>query len=536
MRQVWTSFVVIFLAVGLANGQEWIGKRYILDTIVPIRFGTAPMSMDMTKCIIHNDRFYFIEQQSFQNKGNSQNAVIYSISLKDFSQSEIQVPNPYSGRKVSGKQTELWIYDFCFSGEYLLVTTQECLLSYAKVNDSCYEYKSTIGDHKNLCMGYINDGKVHYFEEDHDRGFRWFQRDLDGGAEEFVMDLDYEAAFAAQIRPNRHLFHNEKNVYYLSTRYPVLEVFTLDGKHERTYVFDLPDWNAFSDELIHNALSVPYGVERIYAVKDELQKYSCPKVVFPMLDDNVLFYSKFDSLIGKSVLQYAISNDENKIKHYNRFNHKDSLYIAAQFPFDLFQVTYDKGHASDDERIVQITQCPEVSWEGKIHSEYLRDLNTYYEDNEPTLAYKIMKYVSEEEKNSSKKDLLKDGVYVIHGEMECSGCNKAINRLLGSLNGDFKIIHVYPTPVSGLQRKETEAEIRKDCNRSFNIKGYADIEGIDKYTAGLGEQDHPCIVIKAPRTKEKVYKVSEIFNDDDKRILFKSEFVDELKLFLVNSQ
>lgn len=519
----------LLLTTVCANGQEWIGHRFTLDTIVRMQWTKEPANLNLIKCDIQDNTFYFVEQQSFQQKENDYHAVIHALRLDDYEQTEILLPLPQGARNKEHYARSLWIYDFCFDGDYLLVTTQEELILYKRIQNRNYEVVSSYR-HQNLCMGYLYQNKIHFFEEDHDKGFKWFQKELGSDSATLVRELPYEAPHIVQIQPNRYLSHNKKNVLYLSTRYPRLEVYSLDGQLLEKISFDLPSWKPFEDDYIQKTLSFPYGIERIYAVKDDIYDYSYPKVVMPLRGDLLLLFAHYDTLIGKSVLQYAIREDNGQTLRYLRTNHEDSVYTAAQFPFTLFQGGFDKGNAAGNGKIVQLTYQAEVSWEGRTNAEYLAALDKYYSDHSPILAYQIMDYRPRElwerpilypaasEQPISLNELpRRQSVLMLHQGLECSGCVKALYQLLDqSFPDSIHIGHVYPQPLKGLAMQERRNQIRQTLDKPFSFYSnlsphYSDL------TAGesLMESDFPCLLLCRHGHPPLLFKVSEIFANDN---------------------
>jgi hypothetical protein len=397
-------------------------------------------------------------------------------------------------------------------------------------------------------MGYLHQNKIHFFEEDHDKGFKWFQKEFGSDSATLVCELPYEAPHIVQIQPNRYLSHNKKNVLFLSTRYPRLEVYSLDGQLLDKISFDLPSWKPFEDDYIQKTLSFPYGIERIYAVKDDIYDYSYPKVVMPLRGDLLLLFTHYDTLIGKSVLQYAIREDNGQTLRYLRTNHEDSVYTAAQFPFTLFQGGFDKGNAAGNGKIVQLTYQTDVSWKGRTNQEYLDELDKYYSDHSPTLAYQIMDYRPRElwkrpvlypttsEQPISLDDLsMSQSVLILHQGLECSGCVKALYQLLDqSLPDSIHIGHVYPHPLKGLAAQERRNYIRQTLDKPFSFysnfsPNFSDLTA-DKT---LTEPDFPCLLLCQHGHPPILLKVSEIFANDSSTA-FSESFLKRWQSFISN--
>ena len=523
--------IIIFVGAVLATlnsaGQECIGQQFTLDTIVAIQGTHIPENPRPTKCRMQGNTFYFVEQQGFQDKENGHHAVIHAFATDDYEQTEIMLPLPENGRNKERYARSLWIYDFSFDGDYLLVTTQEELILYKRIHNQNYQVESTYR-HQNLCMGYIHQNKINFFEEDHDKGLKWFQQDLGGDSATLVRELPYEAPHVVQIQPNRYLFHNQQSVFFLSTRHPRVEVFDLDGQIRDTIQFDLPLWKAFEDEYIRKTLTVPYGIERIYAVKDELYNYSYPKVIMPLRGDLLLLYMQFDTLTGKSALQYAIRTEDGRTSQFLRTDHGDSVYHAARFPFNLFQGGFDKGNDCGNDKIVQITYKTDVSWTGKTPEEYQNALNQYFESNAPHLAYKVMRYnplppkkdagiyTTSGERLSLNEIPSKKSILFLHQNLECSGCVKALYQLMNQTElSHIHIGHVYPRAINGLAAYEAGSKIRKELDKPFRL--YYDTSSNFKNVTSphkLENSDFPCLILLQDGEEPRLFKAGDLFTDD----------------------
>ncbi len=542
--------VIIFASVVLmsfdATGQEWIGNRFTLDTIVALGGSRIPDNPRLTKCVMHNKTFYFVEQQGFQDKDNGYNAIVHALSTDDYSQTEIMLPLPECGRNRDRYAQSLWIYDLSFDDDRLLVTTQDELILYKRIDNQNYQVENRY-HHHNLFMGYLHQNSIHFFEEDHDKGFKWFQQDLSGDSATLVRELPYEAPHIVQIQPNRYISHNQQSVFFLSTRFPRLEVYALDGQALDTVLFDLSPWKPFEDDYIRKTMSVPYGIERIYAVKDDIYAYSYPKVAIPLCGDLVLLYTQFDTLSGKSSLQYAIRSKDGATIPYLLNNREEIAYTAGRFPFTLFQGGLDKGNASDLNTIVQITYETGVSWQEKTHSEYQKDVNRYFEKQEPALAYKVMRYVPE---NSNKPTMFTMGgvkialnempyeksVILLHQELECSGCVKALYQLFNqsSVNG-IHIGHIFPHAISGIQSFELNSQIKRQLQHPFTLY-YDTSSNYENITHPLKLQhsDFPCLLLLSKGEEPQLFRAGELFTDNYMMTEFNEIFRKAWQSFIPN--
>ena len=537
--------VCLVLATLRSFGQEWIGHRFTLDTIVGLQCAHKPGNLNLVKCHLVDNTFYFVEQQSFQKKENDYQAVIHAIRLDNYEQTEILLPLPHDTHNRDRYARNLWIYDFCFDGDYLLVTTQEELILYKQIQNQNYQVVSTYR-HDNLFMGYLYQNSIHFFEEDHDKGFKWFQQRLGSDSATLVRELPYEAPHIVQIQPNRYISHNQQSVFFLSTRFPRLEVYSLDGQLTEEITFDLPCWKAFDDEYIRRTLSTPYGIERIYAVKDDIYDYSYPKVIMPLDGDLLLLYTQYDTIIGKSVLQYAIREDNGKTIRYLRNNHEDSTYIAAQFPFTLFQGGFDKGNDADKGLIVHLTYQTDVSWKGKTTKKYYEDVNRYFEEKDPILAYKIMRYSPKEASQdihlhtiSGRQIALSElpeekCILLLHSGLECSGCIKAIYGLFNqTLSDSIHIGHVYSKQIENMAAFELRIQIRQELHRPFSL--YYDTSKNHKALSpslSLREPDYPCVILYRRGYRIEVFKADELFEPGFGSTSFHPKFLNAWRSFI----
>lgn len=507
-----------------ATAQEWIGNLFSLDTLVEFKGAHTPKNLNLIKCRMEDNTFYFVEQQGFQYKDNLYQAVIHTLSTDDYGQTEIALPLPENGNNRERYARSLWINDFCFHGEYLLLTTQEELILYKRNHNQNYLVESTF-KHPNLFMGYLHQNKLNFFEEDHDRGVKWFQQDLSSDSATLVRELPYEAPHLVQIQPNRYIFHDQQSVFSLSTRYPRMEVYDLDGSPLDTIRFNLPQWKAFEDDYIQKTLSVPYGIERIYAVKDDINAYSYPKIAIPLHGGVLLLYMQYDSLIGKSELQYALRKDNGTTSRHLWNNHEDSVYTAARFPFTLFHGGLDKGNAADKDLIVQLSYKTDVHWTGLTSNGYLNAVNRYFSEKEPTLAFKIMRFKPSAETvppqlftpygETTRPDELPSSkkILILHNELECSGCMKALYSLFNQIGDqNIHIGHVYPHPINGLQAFEIKNRLQQHLQLPF-VLYYDTTESYSDLVPSplLENADFPCLILYQNGQDPRIVRSNDIF-------------------------
>lgn len=543
-----TRIIIIFsvlLASLRCGGQEWIGNRFVLDTIVDLQTTHQNRNLNLIKCRMQGDTFFFFEQQGFQHKENDHQAVIHMLRTDNYTQTEITIPMPVCSQNKEQYANSLWIYDVCFESDKLLVTTQNELILYKRINNQNYQVESTYR-HKNLFMGYLYQNSIHFFEEDHDKGFKWFHITPGGDSATLVRELPYEAPHIVQIQPNRYLSHNNQSVFFLSTRNPHIEVFNLDGTFKDTIHFGLYPWKAFEDEYIRKTLSIPYGVQRIYAVKDDLSAYSYPKVVMPLCGDLLLLYMQYDSASGNSVLQYAIRSEDGHTNQYLRNNHEDSIFHAARFPFNLFQGGFDKGNAAGNGRIVQLTYRTEVPWRDKTQRQYNQDVDQSLSEKAPSLAYKVMRYKPEKEQDTpclhpvgkppiSVNNLpANKSILILHQGLECSGCVKNIYLLLEE--ADTKDIHigsVYSQPLNGLAAFELNNQIKGQLHKPFALY-HCTSKDYNCLSPNIPpeEMDFPCLILVKKGKRPIVFRASDLFSTNYAYAEFSKDFLEVWQTFI----
>lgn len=537
--------VMVFLALHLP-AQPWIGNQFRLDTVVGLSVDVKLMNIDLIKTKVIDSTFYFVEQLAFQNKENNHNAIIYGISLADYAQEVLSLPFPMAGQDKEKAARNLWIYDFDISGDYMLITTQDELFLYSKGDDQNYKLHST-HKHRNMYMAFIHNGTVNYFEEDHDNGFKWFRKDIAGGQVELVTKLEYEAPHIVQIQPNRYIFPNNDKLFFLSTRNPQVDIYSKDGSFIQSVLFNIDNWHGFEDDYIANTLKVPYGIERIYAVKDDIFSYSYPKVLMPICGDLLLFYTQYDTNIGKSVLQYAIHNENYGTRPYSRKNHDDSVYVAAQFPFDLFDGRLDKGNGACGDRMIQLTYVSDVPWGGKTTTQYCTDLDNYFIDNDLKLGYKIMRYTgcgaipanNGDSNTGRSRQCNGKRIMIFHKGLECSGCVKSLFRLLDNMCPlQTPIQNVYFHKMGAIEKRETANRISTELSLAFDIcsSDMLNDKVLTKRLENIPDSCFPCIILYDNQDDYQLFRITDMFTPDNSLSDFREDFIAKLTSFLSNNE
>ncbi|MBQ4441760.1 MAG: hypothetical protein II899_06630 [Bacteroidales bacterium] len=542
-RIIITALIFSILGMAKVHGQEWIGTAFELDTSIILRPSIPLQELTRIKCCIHDGTFYYTDMQAFQHKDRDYSATIHSVSLYDYAQAEFLLPLPPTKERKELLSSRLWIYDFDFDGDRLAVSTQDQLLLYHK-SEGTYIF-DTMYLHPNSKAVFIHNGMLNYLEEDHDAGYIWFQRAIKGGGEKLLQKLDYEAPHVVQANPNRYLFHDSHALYFLSTRFPVLHRYDLDGHFREKVSLDIPIWHPFEDEYIRKSLSVPYGAERIYATMGEIFRYSYPKVLFPLGNTLLLYYTQFDTLTGKSAPAYAILDRDGHTRLYLAKDTSNAPYVNGRFPFNLFNVQEDKAHISWNNLLIEISAEDTSDWYGKRPEEHKRDREAFFKRNEPVFKIKIMRhknndptvtpfFVDTESSLQALEDLPSGkSIILVNHELECSAC---VNHLLHLLNDssatDVHIGILYPYIPGALQEREMSNRIKAHLERPFRLY-YLNRKQFASYPSSLIKEEatYPALLFFEKGRAPILHTLDDIYDDNPYTLTFRESFLEFWRQF-----
>ena len=167
-------------------------------------------------------------------------------------------------------------------------------------------------------------------------------------------------------------------------------------------------------------------------------------------------------------------------------------------------------------------------------------------ENTPRLAYKIMRYhpktpidtpclhpvgappITLGELPSEKS------VLIIHQGLECSGCVKAIYRLLDeTVMKDIHIGNIYSQPIGGMAAFELNNQIKGQLHQPFALY-YTFSKSYDflSPTLPFHETDFPCLVLVKKGEQASIFRSSELFTDDYTSTAFNESFLDAWQSFL----
>ena len=542
--------IIITILIGLTmtleegHGQSWIGTTFYQDTSIILSPSIQNSDLSRLKYRVCDSVFYFTDMRAFQRKETNYDAVIHALSLDDYAQQDIRLPFPPTTERRERASGTYWIYDFDLSGDLLVVATQEQLLVYRRTGAMQYVF-DTLFPHRNCKAAYLHDGSLFYLEEDHDVGYRWFQRPLQGGRERLVRELAYEAPHVVQANPNRYLFHDKKALYFLSTRFPVLHKYSLEGRWLEDIRFDLPHWHPFEDEYIRRSLSVPYGVERIFATKDEIFRYSYPKLDFPLGNDHLLYYTQYDTLTGKSAPAFAMRDKEGNTRLYSAKDTSSAPYGAERFPFNLLHPHEDKAHLSWGNLLLEISADDTIDWRGLSPEAYKQSREAYFKRNDPVFKIRIMRYkntdptampffVDTDSKSYSLEDLPKGkSILLVTNELECSACVRHLLQLLNdSTAQDVHIGILHPFIPGALQEREIHNSIKRHLERPFRLY-YLDRRRFDHYPAEWfgGDVTYPALFFYETGRAPILIPLTDILDDNPYSFDWKMRFMEHWHQF-----
>ena len=532
--------LVFVITCGNGQGQTWIGNEFCLDTSIILSPSVQGADLSRLRYCVADSTFYYTDSRAFQREETGYDAVIHAMSLVDYAQYDLLLPfPPTSGRKQQMAGT-FWIYDLDIEDDRLVLATQNQLIVYRRAGSRQYVF-DTLFPHPNSKAAYLHDGALYYLEEDHDKGYKWFRRPITGGGERLVRELAYEAPHVVQANPNRYLFHDKNALYFLSTRFPVLHKYTLDGQWVEDVRFELPQWHPFGEEYIRKSLSIPYGVERIYATRDEIFRHSYPKLDFPLNGTHLLYYTQYDTLTGRSVPAYALRDGDGVTRLYAAKDTSTVPYGTGRFPFNLLHQYEDKAHLSWGELLLEISADDTIDWRGLTPEEYRQKREAYFKRNEPVFKIRIMRhkntrptamtfFLDTDSKSHSLEDLPEGkSILLVTNELECSACARRLLRLLNdSAAQGVHIGILHPYIPGALQEREINESIKLHLERPFRLY-YLDRGKYSHYPDewfGSGVT-YPALLLYETGRAPILYSIDDILDDNPFSFELKESFVEE---------
>jgi len=542
-RALLLTFALCINSTGLLFAQEWIGNQFRLDTALTLQHSDRLDDYSQLKCKVSDDILYFTEMKAFQHKAKNYAATICAINLNTLEQFTTTLPFPNHTSMKEQTAITFWVNDFHIKDKRIVVSVQDNLLIYNLNEDGICRY-DTLFYHPRVKVVYIFNQDLYYLEEDHDKGYTWFRRQGLYGNEQEIRQLKYEAPHVVQANPNRYLFHTDSELFFLSTRYPVFEQYTLDGELLKTDTIDIPFWHPFEDEYIQKSLDVPYGVERIKATMGQIFDYSYPKILFPIGEDFLLYYTQYDTLTHKSRTQFAIVNNAGKSHQYYRQDTSTVSYSADRYPFNFLDRYADKARTSWRNKLIEICLDSDVDWHGLSPEQFKSAEEKYFKANDPKLKIRIQTYkntpsterilydtdrrlVSLDELPGQKQVLL------VNQALECSACR---NELLGFLNStDTSIVNIgiiYQTIPGVLQEYELKKSIRQHLTLPFGLYFLEpDRNGIYPRYIDTPDLSYPALLFHEKGKAPILFSTDQIFDENTTSFNYRDEFLKYTDLF-----
>lgn len=536
------SLILILLSVATIGGfssfgQCWIGGQFNLDTSIVLSPSNLDLSMSNLRYCICDGVFYYTDIKGFQGRDKGCPASIYSVSLYDYSQSEISLPLPTGLSKKDFPFNTFWINDFDIRDKHVAISVQDHILLYHQNDNLEYEF-DTMFDHPNVKATYLHEDALYYLEENHDTGYKWFRQSLQGSGEKLIRELHYEAPHVVQANPNRYLFHNHHYLFFLSTKYPVLHQYTLDGQWVGDIEFDIPCWHPFEDEYVTKTLSVPYGVERIYATMPDIYKYSYPKVVFPIGGTYLLYHTQYDTITGKSHLQYSLLDTAGKTIPLTIKRNGENAFGDGEFPFNLFLAQTDKAHISWNNLLIEISAEDTAHWKGLTPTSYEEVRERYFKQNDPIFKLRIMRYkntdwaasaffIDTESRLHSLEDLPNGKqLLLVTNELECSACERQLLGLLNdSLSKEIRIGILHPYIPGALLEREIGKRIKLHLEKPFRLYYLAqNRHGVYPWESEEAFS-YPALLLHETGKAPILFSLDQIFDDNPYNPNYRTEFL-----------
>lgn len=537
---------IIVMAWLTPNGvcQSWIGQQFTLDTAVVATYSKLPYDMNHLQCSIRDSVFYFADKRAFQEAENDFAAHMYAFSLNDYRTSEFDLPLPKTTMKKERFANNCWINDFDILDDRCVISVQNHIFLYRRMNGKAFEFDTMI-EHPNVKAVYMHQNQLYYLEEDHDAGYRWFRFDRALGQEIFVRELAYEAPHVVQASPNRYLFHDENNLYFLSTRYPVLHKYGLDGTWIEDIHFNLPFWHPFEEDYIRNSLSVPYGIERIFATKDQIFNYSYPKMVFPLHNRYLLYYTQYDTCTHKSAPMFALSDSSGASTIFNRECPKTFSFSENYFPFNLLQSLEDLARTSWNGHLIELAADCDLPWRDMTYEEYQNTKDNYFRHHDPVLKIRIMSLADDDFSSlpffyNDQHELASLGrlpqgkyLFLLHNELDCSACSHYLLQTMNRMDSvNIRTGILYPFIPGVLQERELNREIRQYLKRPYSLYFLA-TDRTAGYPRAITKKVHhfPAVLFYATGRAPILFSNDQIFENDPYTYRFTDSFLQMLDDF-----
>ena len=536
-RSVVIGILVMACTMPTGTCQTWIGQQFTLDTAIVATYSKLPYDMNHLQCSIHDSVLYFADRKAFQDADNDFAAHIYGFSLINYQTFEFNLPLPQTTLKRERFASNCWINDFEILDDRCVISVQNHIVLYDRTSENQFEF-DTMLEHPNVKAVYWHQNQLYFLEEDHDFGYRWYRFDRSLGQEIFVRELAYEAPHVVQASPNRYLFHDENNLFFLSTRYPVLHKYGLDGTWIEDIRFQLPFWHPFEEDYIQKSLSIPYGIERIFATKDHIFNYSYAKMVFPIHNRYLLFYTQYDTCTRKSAPMFAISDSTGTSLIYHPRCTQDFSFSKEYFPFNLLQPLEDLARTSWKGHLIELTADCELPWQNMTHEEFQKAKDHYFRHHDPVFRIRIMSladddiarlpfFYNDRHELTSLGNLPKGKyMFLLHSELDCSACSQYLLQTMNTLDSTtIRTGILYPFIPGALQERELNREIRQHLKRPYSLY-FLSVDRTPGYPRTITKEVHhfPAVLFYATDKAPVFFSNDQIFENDPYTYRFSDSF------------
>lgn len=537
-RALLLTIAICFHCNCLLVCQEWIGTQFRLDTAVSLTHPNLPTDLSQLKCEVSDDILYFTDMKAFHDKTKDYAATIFAVNLVSLEQFTLTLPFPSHTPMKEQMARTFWVNDFSIDEHRIVVSAQDQILLYDRNRDGSYSL-DTLFYHQRVKCVYTYKNDLYYLEEDHDNGYIWFLRRNLYGNEQEIGRLKYDAPHVVQANPNRYLFHTDSILFFLSTRHPQVQQYSLDGTLLKTVTLDLPLWHAFEDEYIRQSLDSPYGVERINATMGDIFKYSYLKMMYPIGDEYLLLYTQYDTATERSHTQFAIIDSTGKSHLFSRADTSTATYDADRFPFNFLDRYADKARASWRDKLIEICLDSDVNWHGLTPDSFKAQEENFYKKSEPILKIRIQTYKNtpsatrfffDSEHRLLSLDELPGNKHIllVNQALECSACRNELLNFMNSIDTTTVSIGIlYPTIPGVLQEYEIKKSIRARLALPFRLY-YLDPDRKGTYPRYTFPPDlsYPAMLFHEKGKAPILFSTDQIFDDNLNIFDFRTEYLE----------
>lgn len=519
---------------------EWLS----IDTSFTLENVDATVNNKNWVATVSQDVFYCCQRKAFHAKENSFRCILYRVDLNTFEQDTVMIDYPAMGSSWKKDAESCYVYALSVENDRLLMVCDHQLLLY-KIDNQRYKFVNRLS-----CFGvytaYLYQRRIYALVDDKEQGlFRWlcFERDK-GKKWNVIRELEQSAPFLLQFDPNRYLFVNENNVYYLSPGQCSVQKFSLQGDLLDSICFSLPNRKVFPSELLSHLRELPYGTERIfYALNHRYRQYSFVKTIDPLNDTLLLLSVNLgDESIQRQLAVMCLRKSGNVWKQeFSTIAVKDTgqLYKMGMFP-----VSY---HLSADnilvypyhDHLLQLLMAPEKEdYEGLSAMQYRRYKDNWFKDHDPVVKFRSQKVRTEcmfydyDNHKVTLSDLKKDKViFLVNQQPQCSACQKQLLLFLSAVDTSQVTVACRMGKVDGYLARRQQLQSMTELVPRFFHPLY-DMEG-ENYWPLFKLDAYPALFLWHRNFGfVGAYSTEEIFTSNYDRYEFSDTFLKDFQQFV----